>query len=205
MAHDDQARQLAWTLRYRLLPTGGSLARRRWVTWANRHGDVTFGPRCRLGPGFHLEMPGRGRFRAGASVDFRRRFVCEIGGDGTVDIGDSCVFTYGAVVQCSTSVVIEPGCTFAAGVLVVDGSHRFRDHSVPMRDQGFDYRPVTIGRGASVMANTTVLADIGAGAFIGAGSVVTAAVPPFCLALGAPARVVEYFGPPDQRPEGVPA
>lgn len=204
MAPDDPAGTLPWSLRYRVMPVAGTRLRLAWVRWANRHADVSFGPRCRLGPGFHLDVPGPGRFRAGRAVDFRRHFVCEIGGSGSVEIGDSCVFTFGAVIQCSTTVVIEPGCSIGAGALVVDGSHRFRDHTVPMRQQGFDYRPVTIGRGATVSAHATVLADVGPGAFVGAGAVVTSPVPAFCLAVGAPARAVEYFGPPGEGPEGVP-
>ena len=38
-------------------------------------------------------------------------------------------------------------------------------------------------------------------AVIGANSVVTRPIPPYCLAVGAPAKVVEYFGPPERRKE----
>ena len=34
---------------------------------------------------------------------------------------------------------------------------------------------------------------------------VTVDIPAFCLAAGAPARVLDYFGPPADRPEGLPA
>jgi abequosyltransferase len=54
-----------------------------------------------------------------------------------------------------------------------------------------------------VLSNCTVVAPIGAGAVIGANSVVTRPVPDFCLAVGAPARVIEYFGPPDRRPASI--
>jgi UDP-2-acetamido-3-amino-2,3-dideoxy-glucuronate N-acetyltransferase len=54
------------------------------------------------------------------------------------------------------------------------------------------YARTFVGRGASVGANATVVCGVrlGPGAMIGAGAVVTRDVPPFCLALGAPARVV---------------
>jgi len=77
---------------------------------------------------------------------------------------------------------------------LVDGSHRFREPDKPMQQQGFDFRPITIGDGASVMAKSTVLADVGERSFIGAGSVVTEPIPPYSLAVGAPAKVIEYFG-----------
>ena len=192
-----------WKVRYRTLPRVASSARQLAVRATHLHADVTFGPHCRVGPGFTLEIPGPGTFHAGTAIDFRRDFVCEISGDGRVDIGDLCVFTYGCVIQCTTSITIGARATFAQGVLLVDGSHRFRDPDVPMRQQGYDYTPITIGDGASVMAKATVLADVGPGAFVAAGAVVTAPIPAHCLAVGAPARVVDYFGPPDQRPAGV--
>ena len=40
---------------------------------------------------------------------------------------------------------------------------------------------------------------------VASGSVVNRAVPPYCLAVGSPARVVRYFGPPERRDELVPA
>lgn len=143
-----------------------------------------------------LEVPGRGTFRVGSAVDFRRDFFCEISGDGKVEIGDLSVFTYGVKIQCSTQITVGKGVTLAEGVLVVDGSHRFKDHEVPMQQQGFDFSPIFIGDGASIMAKSTILADVGERAFVGAGSVVTEPVPPYSLAVGVPARVVEYFGPP---------
>ena len=83
----------------------------------------------------------------------------------------------------------------------VDGNHRFRDWARHLLDQGYDFRPVHIGDGAIVTSKVSIIgSDIGAHALIGAHSVVTRSIPAYCLAYGTPARVVEYFGPPDQRP-----
>lgn len=177
------------------MPRVGSALRKATIKATHLHADVSFGPHCRIGPGFSLDIPEDGTFRVGAAVDFRHDFFCEISGDGKVEIGDLSVFTYGVKIQCSTQITIGKGVTLAESVLVVDGSHRFKDHETPMQQQGFDFNPITIGDGASVMAKATVLADVGERAFVGAGSVVTEPVPPYSLAVGVPARVVEYFGP----------
>ena len=59
--------------------------------------------------------------------------------------------------------------------------------------------PVNIGDYAWIGMNCLILkgVSIGEGAMIGAGSVVTRDVPPFCLAAGAPARVLRRLGPED--------
>jgi UDP-2-acetamido-3-amino-2,3-dideoxy-glucuronate N-acetyltransferase len=53
-----------------------------------------------------------------------------------------------------------------------------------------EFRKTHVGRGASIGANATIVCghDIGAYAFIGAGAVVTKAVPAYALMIGAPAR-----------------
>lgn len=52
----------------------------------------------------------------------------------------------------------------------------------------------TVRSGASIGANATILPglEIGAGALIGAGAVVTRSVPPLAIAVGSPARIVGY-------------
>ena len=53
---------------------------------------------------------------------------------------------------------------------------------------------MTIGDDAVITTKCTVMADVGQRAFVGANSVVTRPIPPFSVAVGAPARVVETFG-----------
>lgn len=130
----------------------------------------------------------------GAGVDFRRGFVCEISGEGRVVIGDGCTFTSNALIQCSTSIEIGRRCAFSQSALIVDGVHRFRDLSLSALDQGYDFRPVRIGDDVVVMAKCTVFADIGERTIVGANSVVSRPLPSRCLAMGAPARVVEELG-----------
>jgi acetyltransferase-like isoleucine patch superfamily enzyme len=53
---------------------------------------------------------------------------------------------------------------------------------------------------AQIHSLCTIVNSIGRRAVIGANSVVTRPVPPYTLAVGAPARPIEYFGPPGERP-----
>lgn len=193
-------RKLPWYLRYRAGARLASTSRRLLIQATHGHCRVEFQGPVHIGPGFALNIPDRGTLIVGPGVDFRRGFVCEISGDGRVEIGAGSTFTSHALVQCTTTIQIGRGCVFGQATMIADGSHRFRDPTRHMLAQGYDFRPIHIGDGAAVMSKCTILADIGKRAFVGANSVVTKPIPAFCLAGGAPARVLEYFGPPDRRP-----
>jgi acetyltransferase-like isoleucine patch superfamily enzyme len=196
----DNWRKIPWYLRYRLGARSGSAIRRLAIQATHRHCRVEFQGPVYLGPGFALNIPDRGTLIVGAGVDFRRGFVCEISGDGRVVIGENSTFTSHALIQCSTSIEVGARCVFGQALMMADGNHRFRDWTHHVLDQGYDFRPITIGDGAVVTSKCTVLADIGKGAVVGANSVVVRPVPSYCLAGGVPARVIEHFGPSDERP-----
>jgi acetyltransferase-like isoleucine patch superfamily enzyme len=193
---------LPWRLRYLHAAGLASRARRAVLLATHRHADVQIARPVRLGPGFSLWIPEPATFHTAAGCDFRRDFVCEVGAGGRVDIGPGVTFTSSALVQVSTSLTVGRRAVFGQAVMIADGNHRFRDHTRPLLDQGYDFRPITIADGAVVMSKCTILASLGEGAVVGAGSTVTEDVPAYCLAVGSPARVVDYFGPAELRPEG---
>ena len=105
------------------------------------------------------------------------------------------------LIQCTTTIDIGERCQFGQTTILLDGQHRFRDLEKPMLEQGYDWHPLTIEDDATITTKCTIMADIGRRAFIGANSVVTRPIPPYTVAVGAPARPIEYFGPPGQEPE----
>jgi acetyltransferase-like isoleucine patch superfamily enzyme len=194
----------------RWLYVGGALwmsrLRKRWVIFRNPLADISFEEPVYLGPGFSLHMPDGGTFKVGQAVEFRRGFRAELGPEGRIEIGAGSVFTYDVIMQCSTSIVVGERCMFGQATLVVDGNHRFRDLDTPMLAQGYDFTPITIADDVTVTTKCTIIADLGERAFIGANSVVTRPIPAFCVAVGVPAVVKEYFGPPggEPSPTGLP-
>jgi acetyltransferase-like isoleucine patch superfamily enzyme len=189
-------RRLVRRLKYGRGPMLASSLRRRWLLFAHPHVDIEFRGAVYLGPGFSLHAPEGGTFVVGHGVEFRRGFRLELGPEARVEIGELTVFTYDAIVQCSTSVTIGRHCQFGQACLIVDGNHRFRDLETPMLRQGYDFRPITIADHATVLTKCTILADLGERAMVAANAVVARPVAPFTVVGGVPARELEYFGPP---------
>ena len=193
-------RRLPQRIRYRYAWRVGSWLRMRWVLVCHPHANIRFGRDVYLGPGFSLFIPGEGSFIVGDRVEFRRGFRAEVSGNGRVTIGADTVFTSSVLVQCTTTMDIGERCQFGQTSILVDGQHRFRDITRPMLEQGYDFHPLTIEDDAVVTSKCTIMANIGRRAFVGANSVVTKPIPPYTVAVGAPARPIDYFGPPGGEP-----
>ena len=71
--------------------------------------------------------------------------------------------------------------------------HGHAEDDRTMHEQGQTFERVTIGRGAWIGTGAIVMADVGEGAIIGAGAVVNKPIPPRCVAVGVPARVVKQL------------
>jgi acetyltransferase-like isoleucine patch superfamily enzyme len=179
-----------------------SWLRQRWAIFRNPLADIRFIGRNYLGPGFSLHMPRGGTFIAGPYVEFRRGFRAEVGKDGRIVIGAGSYLTYDVIISCDTTIEIGERCGLAQSTYVADGSHRYRDLDKPFLDQGYDYRPIRIEDDAQIHSKCTIVNSIGTRSVIGANAVVSRAIPPYCLAAGVPARVIDYFGPPGEEPPG---
>jgi acetyltransferase-like isoleucine patch superfamily enzyme len=194
------AGRVPYSLGYFRGPRLMSNVRKWWVILRHPDADIRFGRGVYIGPGFSLHIPGPGSFIVGDDVEFRRGFRAEVEGTGRISIGAGSHFTYYVLVQCTTSIDIGQRCQFGQSTLVLDGQHRFRDLTKPMLEQGYDFTPLHIADDATVTTKCTIMADIGTRAFIGANAVVSRPVPPYTVAVGAPARPIEYFGPPGEGP-----
>lgn len=201
MSIRDRVRWLPQRLGYVYGPPYMSWLRKRWVLLRHPHADIRFGRDVYLGPGFSLDIPGEGSFVVGDGVEFRRNFRAELVGRARIVIGDNCHFTYDVILACSTTMEIGRRCVMGQATFVADGNHRYRDLSLPFLEQGYAFHPVIIEDDVVIHSKCTVVASIGTRAVIAANAVVTKPIPPYTLAGGVPARVLDYFGPPGGEPE----
>ena len=174
--------------------------RRRWVILRHPNATIRFEGPVYLGPGFSLEIVDGGSFVVGPRVEFRRNFRAEIQGDGRVVVGADTRLTHSVLIQCSTSVEIGERCGIGHCCSIFDGTHRYRDVTRSFYDQGYDFTPIRIGDDTMILSLCTIVADVGDHCVVGANSVVTRPLPSYTLAVGQPARAIDYFGPEGSEP-----
>jgi len=124
------------------------------------------------------------RCSASALVEFGTLFSqCEAMIDDNVYIGPRCQLGL---------VHLERDVLIAANVQIPSGgkTHYFEDPTRPIREQGGERRRVTVGAGAWIGTGAIVLADVGRGSVVAAGSVVTKPLPDGVIAAGVPAKVI---------------
>ncbi len=116
--------------------------------------------------------------------------------EGTLRIGDKCIFGRHDSVNCYLDVEIGPATLLADHVYVSDFDHRFDDVDRPVKDQGIAKARVRIGADVWLGTKATVSRGvaIGDGAVVGANAVVTRDLPSYSVAVGAPARVIGERG-----------
>ena len=196
----ERLRSLMVTVLFFRGPVLMSRLRKWWVRTRNPRGHIRFGEGTYLGPGFSLHMPFGGTFIAGDGVEFRRNFRAELGPNGRIQIGNGSYLTYDVIITCDTVIEVGERCGLGQNLYMTDGSHKYRDLEVPFLEQGYNYRHIRIEDDAQIHSKCTIVNSIGTRAIIGANAVVTKPIPPYCVAGGVPARVLDYFGPPGMEP-----
>jgi acetyltransferase-like isoleucine patch superfamily enzyme len=183
--------QAAWFLRR---------ARRRSFSW------LAAGSFAAFGAGSVLETPirvsGEERISVGRDVFVGPgcwfQTLYEGGNDLALVIGDGVNIAGSCVISAVRDVRIGNKVLMARNVYISDHIHAYDDTQRAVLDQGVArVEPVTIGDGAWLGQNVVVCpgVTVGRGAVVGANAVVVEDVPDYCLAVGAPARVVREFAP----------
>jgi len=117
----------------------------------------------------------------------------ELLGERMLRIGDRCLIGRGSSIACHFSIEIGDDVFFGPNVYVTDQNHSNADANLPIGRQTAPEQPVVIGAGSWLATGVVVTpgVTIGRNVTVGANSVVTTDLPDGCVAVGAPARVVQ--------------
>jgi acetyltransferase-like isoleucine patch superfamily enzyme len=110
-----------------------------------------------------------------------------------ISIGKNCFIGEFNVVRGQGGVSIGNDVYTGPMVQIVAVNHVYDDPTRPIREQGITAQGIVIEDDVWIGANVTVLdgVTIGRGSVIGAGAVVTDDIPPYSIAVGAPAKPVK--------------
>jgi len=96
----------------------------------------------------------------------------------------------------STHIQIGDDCMLAKRTIIMTRNHVFDDPNQKIVNQGTKDKDVRIGSDVWTGLDTKILpgVKIGDGCVIGTGAVVTKDIPPKCVAVGVPAKVIKIRG-----------
>ncbi len=147
-----------------------------------------------------LEALREGRMEVGAGALFEPGVWITAPAPARVRIGAGTFLNLGVMVAAMELVEIGEHCMFANGCFVTDADHRFDDPDRPITWQGFQSKgPTRVGDNVWCGANVVITSGVTVGerCVIGANSVVRSDVPPYSIAVGAPARVIKQITYPE--------
>lgn len=130
----------------------------------------------------------------GSRCTFGRGIFLNCGPDSVITIGDNVGLNDYVCLSAIYGISIGANTRIGEFVSIRDNDHQFNQANVSISQQGFIGASITIGDdvwiGRGVFIGKGV--NIGRGAVIGANSVVVKDIPPYGVAVGAPAKVIKY-------------
>ncbi|MCD6298163.1 MAG: acyltransferase [Deltaproteobacteria bacterium] len=113
-----------------------------------------------------------------------------------LSLGDSVRIGPGCFVQAAGGVTIGNNVLLGPRVMICSTNHVYALREMPIMEQGYENRPVSIGDDVWVGANAFILPGriIGRGCVVAASSVVKGNIQPFSVMAGNPARKVKTRG-----------
>lgn len=159
---------------------------------------ISLGNNVTIGDGCTLIARGSGGITLDDHVVLQDRVYLdtERAEEGYIRIGRSTYIGTGTTLFGHVGLEIGDHVLMAQNITLTPYSHIFEDPAVNIIKQGGHTAKVEIGRDVYVGMGVNIMysGSIGEGAVIGAGSTVVKAIPPYSVAVGAPARVIRKRG-----------
>lgn len=132
-----------------------------------------------------LVIKSDGTFKAGKNVKLSVGAHVHVSNHAVVEIGTGTFLSYNSQIVSRKKISIGENCAIGWNVTILDSQLHHLEH-IPYAEAVIIGSRVWIGHNVSILQGT----HIGDGAIIGANSTVTKSIPPNCLAVGSPAKVI---------------
>jgi acetyltransferase-like isoleucine patch superfamily enzyme len=174
--------KVAYTLRGRVL--------RRLIIMAGG----SCGQGLRVERGFRLRQGLHGGLQLGSNVYFGRNVTIDCLDTAVLSIGQNATFTESIFISCCEAVSIGADTLVGEYCSIRDANHDVSDLTRPIALQPMLAKPIEIGSDVWIGRGCAILSGvrIGAGAVIGANSVVTRDIADKTIAIGSPAKAVGH-------------
>ena len=113
-----------------------------------------------------------------------------------IEIGNNVHIGINNIIGARKKIVLEENVLLGPHVMIGDHSHRYENIEIPIKlQEATKGGPVRIERDSWIGANVFILPNvtIGRHSVVGANSVVNRNIPPYSVAVGAPARVIKQY------------
>lgn len=112
---------------------------------------------------------------------------------GKIQVGERTYIGPHCILFGAGGIELGSNCLVSPGVIITSHQHTFARIEVSIRQQPIQFSRVVIEDDVWIGSNVVILpgVTIGRGAVIGAGAVVTEDIPPHCVAVGVPAKVIK--------------
>jgi len=129
----------------------------------------------------------------GDNVTIMQGVIISTSASGKCTIGNNVYIGEYSVLTSNCEITIEDDVLVAPHNNLVDFDHSYDNRAVKIIEQKVNAQKILIKKGVWIGTNCCILkgVTIGEGAIIGAGSVVTGDIPPYCIAVGNPAKVIK--------------
>ena len=154
-------------------------------------GNVKLGSEVYIESGAELVALGSEEITVGANSFILRGSILHPY-DGKIIVGKNVGINHYCVIYGMGGVTIGDDVMMATSCILVSGNHNYERLDIPMHSQGVTRKAIYINNNVWLGARVTILAgvEIGEGAIIAAGAVVTTDIPAYSIAAGVPARVI---------------
>lgn len=128
---------------------------------------------------FYFKLRYKNNIAFNGTIKFRAGFKIVIDDKGKVFFGNRCFFNNYCSINCKSMISIGNYCIFGENVKIYDHNHCYVEEKIPIADQGFKIKPISIGNNCWFGSNSVILpgVTIGDHCVIGAGCVVYKDIP----------------------------